>query len=140
MAARIRQKFREDGYSWFAVEQKLSGDFLGFAGLNSVSFRAHFTPAVEIGWRLARSAWGLGYATEAASAALQYGILELGLEEIVSFTVSDNHRSRRVMEKLGMVHCPEDNFEHPSLPEGDPLRLHVFYRLRKDQWDRSSRL
>ena len=91
---------------------------------------AHFTPCVEIGWRLAFEPWNNGYATEAARAAVAIGFDTLRLDEIVSFTVPANHRSRRVMERLGMSHSAEDDFEHPVLPVGHPLRQHVLYRLR----------
>ena len=86
-------------------------------------------PCVEVGWRLAVAHWGRGYATEGARAALDYGFDQVGLREIVSFTTVGNHRSRRVMERLGMHRAPEEDFMHPSLPEGHPLRPHVLYRL-----------
>jgi len=92
------------------------------------SFEAHFTPCVEIGWRLAREYWGRGYATEAARAALDFGFSRLGLEEIVSFTVPANLRSRSVMERLEMTHSPDDDFENPRIPQGHVLRHHVLYR------------
>jgi ribosomal-protein-alanine N-acetyltransferase len=92
-------------------------------------FEAHFTPAVEVGWRLAPAHWGHGYATEAARAAVDYGFVAHELEEIVAFTVPANFRSRRVMERLGMTHDPADDFDHPGIPAGDPLRRHVLYRL-----------
>ena len=88
-------------------------------------------PAVEIGWRLAAEHWGHGYATEAARAVLAFGFERLGLPEIVSFTTTANVRSRRVMEKLGMRHSPDDDFMHPLIPDGHPLRPHVLYRLRE---------
>jgi RimJ/RimL family protein N-acetyltransferase len=86
-------------------------------------------PCVEIGWRLAREAWGQGFATEGARAAVAFGFNELGLQEILSYTVPDNVRSRRVMERLGMKHDPARDFDHPLLAEGHPLRKHVMYRL-----------
>jgi ribosomal-protein-alanine N-acetyltransferase len=88
---------------------------------------------VEVGWRLSREHWGKGYATEAASKALAHGFGALGLAEIVSFTAVTNQRSRRVMEKLGMTHDPNDDFEHPALPPGHPLRRHVLYRIRREE-------
>jgi ribosomal-protein-alanine N-acetyltransferase len=102
----------------------------GFIGLSSPGFEAHFTPCVEIGWRLARCAWGKGYATEGARLALAHGFDELRLPEIVSFTTVANLRSRRVMERLGMQHNPAEDFNHPRLP-GHPLERHVLYRLRR---------
>jgi len=95
-----------------------------------VRFQAHFTPAVEVGWRLARGHWGRGYATEGARAALEYAFGVLGLQEVVSFTAGANERSRRVMERLGMSRDAADDFEHPLLPPG-PLRRHVLYRLAR---------
>jgi RimJ/RimL family protein N-acetyltransferase len=109
-------------------------DFIGFVGLSVPSFQAPFTPCVEIGWRLAHEHWGRGYATEAARAALAFGFRDLALEEIVSFTVPMNRRSRRVMERLGMTRSAADDFEHPALPEGHALRPHVLYRLRRGDW------
>jgi ribosomal-protein-alanine N-acetyltransferase len=124
------------GFGLWAVERTSDRTFLGFTGLSRPSFEAHFTPAVEVGWRLARHAWGHGYATEAARAAVAFGFQTVGLEEIVSFTVPDNERSRRVMERLGMTRDPTDDFDHPKLPERHPLRRHVLYRLRRADWER----
>ena len=102
--------------------------FIGFVGLAEPQFDAHFTPAVEIGWRLARPAWGHGYATEAARAVIRFAFGELGVRELVSFTFVENRRSRRVMQRLGMTHDPTDDFDHPMLA-GHPLQRHVLYRL-----------
>ena len=124
----------ENGFGLWALERVEDGAFLGFTGLSRPSFEAHFTPAVEVGWRLARHAWGHGLATEAARAALTFGFETLGLEEIVSFTVPANVRSRAVMDRLGMDHDPADDFDHPKLPGGHPLRRHVLYRLRRPAW------
>ncbi len=129
-AARIREHFAAHGYGLWAVEVPGVADFIGFVGLAVVSrFQAHFTPCVEIGWRLAREHWGRGYATEAARAALDHGFRDLAQKEIVSFTVPANLRSRAVMERIGMTRSPDDDFEHPLLPEGHPLRRHVLYRI-----------
>jgi RimJ/RimL family protein N-acetyltransferase len=97
--------------------------------LNEVDFEEHFTPAVEVGWRLRRDQWSNGYATEAARAAVAFAFDELALEEIVSMTTAANELSRRVMERLGMSHDAADDFDHPRIPTG-PLRRHVLYRLR----------
>lgn len=113
----------------FAVEVEETGDFIGFVGLAVPAFTAAFTPCVEIGWRLARTAWGRGYATEAGRAVLEHGFTTLGLDEIVSFTTRANLRSRAVMERLGMTRDPAEDFDHPALEPGDPLRTHVLYRL-----------
>jgi len=128
-AERIHRQIELEGWGLWAVEVVDAAPFIGFVGLARPSFDAHFTPAVEVGWRLARNHWGRGYATEAARAALAYGFDELDLDEIVSFTSQLNEPSWRVMERLGMSHDPADDFEHPRLPEGHPLRLHVLYRL-----------
>jgi RimJ/RimL family protein N-acetyltransferase len=128
---RERQLIDERGWGIWAVEVPGEHVFVGFVGLAEPRFEAHFMPAVEVGWRLAREHWGRGYATEAARAALAFGFETIGLEEIVSFTTVANERSRRVMERLGMTHDPTDDFEHPSLPPGDPIRPHVLYRIRR---------
>jgi RimJ/RimL family protein N-acetyltransferase len=119
----------EHGFGLWAIEVPEVAPFIGFAGLAVPQFRAHFTPCVEIGWRLAFEYWGHGYATEAARLALGYAFGTLALSEVVSFTAATNHRSRSVMERLGMRHDPVDDFDYPSLPENHPLRRHVLYRL-----------
>jgi RimJ/RimL family protein N-acetyltransferase len=134
LAQRIATALARDGFGFYAVEVKSTGDFVGFVGLFRPSFEAHFTPAVEIGWRLGRSAWGKGYATEAARACLAHGFSRLGFSEIVSFTAQGNQRSVAVMERLGMSHSPEDDFDHPALPDGSPLRRHLLYRLSAENW------
>jgi ribosomal-protein-alanine N-acetyltransferase len=137
--ARIEAGFDEYGFGLWALELAGTGEFIGFTGLSVPRFAAHFTPAVEIGWRLARSAWGHGYATEAARGALTNGFTDHGLAEIVSFTTTMNTRSRAVMARLGMSHDPREDFDHPTIAEGSPLRRHVLYRLTAGQWsaDRS---
>ncbi len=130
-AEKIHDHFEEKGYGLYAVEIKNTGEFIGFTGLSVPGFDAHFMPTVEVGWRLSYNHWGNGYATEAARTILSYGFDHLGLKEIVSFTVPDNIRSRRVMEKIGMQHNPEDDFNHPKLPDGHPLQKHVLYRIKK---------
>jgi ribosomal-protein-alanine N-acetyltransferase len=134
-AARIRAHFDRHGFGLWAVEVRGGAPFVGAVGLAVPRFDAHFTPCVEIGWRLAHEHWGRGYATEAADAALHYGFTAIGLKEIVSFTTVGNERSRRVMEKLGMTHSPADDFDHPMLPEGHRLRRHVLYRMRRSEFD-----
>lgn len=126
----IRGKFETNGWGFWAASLIEDGKFIGFIGLNNVRFTANFTPAVEIGWRLAYEYWGKGYATEGASAALKYAFEKLGLNEIVSFTAINNMRSRHVMEKIGMYHDEKSDFDHPRLPEGHPLRRHALYRIR----------
>jgi RimJ/RimL family protein N-acetyltransferase len=129
LAARIRRAMDELGFGLWAVEVKGGAPFVGFVGLAVPTFDAPFMPAVEIGWRLARDAWGRGYATEAAAAALDAGFTRFDLREVVSFTVPANVRSRRVMDRIGMR--LEGEFDHPRLPEGHALRRHVLYRARR---------
>lgn len=119
------------------LEVPSQAPFIGFIGLAVPAFEVSFTPCVEIGWRLARPWWGQGLATEGAQAALAYGFEHLKLPEIVSFTVPGNRSSRRVMEKLGM-HYTED-FEHPRIEAGHPLRRHVLYRLTCVEWSSNQR-
>jgi RimJ/RimL family protein N-acetyltransferase len=131
VAARIREHFDRHGFGLWAVEASSVTDFVGFVGLSVPTFQAHFTPCVEIGWRLAHEHWGRGYASEAARAALDFAFGELALDQVVSFTVPANVRSRRVMERLGLTHSPAEDFEHPSLEIGHPLRRHVLYRMSR---------
>ena len=138
IVGRVRAHFDQHGFGWWAAELKETGAFIGFIGLSHIGFEANFTPAVEVGWRLASAHWGNGYATEGARAALEAGFAQLGLSEIVSITVPANVRSRRVMERIGMTHDPADDFDHPALAEDDPLRRHVLYRIGQDQWRQSS--
>jgi RimJ/RimL family protein N-acetyltransferase len=128
LADRIEQHIATRGFGLWALEIPNLVSFAGYVGLAVPRFEARFTPCVEIGWRLAHAFWGNGYATEAAKAAMTFGFDELRLDEIVSFTVPNNTRSRRVMEKLDMTHDPRDDFDHPVLPEGHSLRRHVLYR------------
>lgn len=134
MVDRIQGRWAEGRPSLWAVEVPGVAPFIGFVGLLEPSFEAHFTPCVEVGWRLAAAHWGRGYAPEAALASLGHGFDALGLAEVVSFTVPDNTGSRRVMEKIGMGRDPADDFDHPSLPVGDPHRRHVLYRLTAAEW------
>ena len=125
----IQKHFSEHGFGLWAIEVPGVARFIGFAGLAVPRFSAHFTPCVEVGWRLAFEHWGQGYATEAARLVLGYGFGAAALPEVVSFTSATNHRSRAVMERLGMRRDPADDFDYPTLPEGHPLRPHVLYRL-----------
>jgi RimJ/RimL family protein N-acetyltransferase len=131
VADRIEAHFDKHGFGRWSVEIPDVAPFAGFVGLSIPQFEAHFTPCVEVGWRLAAEFWGRGYATEAARAVLAFGFETLKLDEIVSFTVPANVRSRRVMERIGMTHNPADDFDHPSLPEGHPLPRHVLYRIAR---------
>jgi RimJ/RimL family protein N-acetyltransferase len=130
MADRIEESIDTRGFGFWAVEIPQVTSFAGFIGVTSPRFEAHFTPCIEIGWRLAQPFWNQGYATEGALAALDHGFRTLGVQEIVAFTVPTNVASRRVMEKIGMTWNPSDDFDHPGIPTGHPLRRHVLYRKR----------
>ena len=125
---RIEAHFDEHGYGLWALEDETG--FIGFTGLNWATFEADFTPALEVGWRLAGPAWGKGYATEAATAALQRGFESV--DSIVSFTAVVNERSWRVMERIGMRR--DGAFDHPRVPEGHPVRPHLLYRADRQTW------
>ena len=131
--------FEEHGYGLWALELNLTKNFIGFTGLSTPGFEAAFTPAVEVGWRLFPKYWDSGYATEASREAIRFGFEVAGLEQIVSFTVPANRRSCRVMERIGMTHDPEDDFDHPSLENGSPLKRQVLYKMTVDRWRESNR-
>jgi ribosomal-protein-alanine N-acetyltransferase len=126
----IESHFDNRGFGLFATELKAEQKLIGFIGLHVASFQAHFTPCVEIGWRIAAPYWGKGLATEGSREVIRYAFEWLRLESLVSFTVPENVASRRLMEKLGMTHDPAEDFDHPKLPEGHRLRRHVLYRLK----------
>jgi RimJ/RimL family protein N-acetyltransferase len=130
MIDRIESTFDEEGLGLWAVEIPGDASFIGYVGLWPALFPAPFTPAVEVGWRIGRRYWNCGYATEAATAAVADGFARVGLAEIVSFTAVINHRSRRVMERLGMTHDSEEDFDHPNVEVGHQLRRQVLYRLK----------
>ena len=127
MVERIEAHFERHGFGLWAVEVLAEVPFIGFVGLAVPSFDAHFTPCVEVGWRIAHEYWGRGLATEAARACVSFAFDNAGLHEIVSITVPENIRSRRVMERIGMTRDPADDFDHPMLADH---RRHVLYRLR----------
>ena len=131
---RIIEHQRINEYSLFALHLKESDAFVGWCGLMKVPFSAHFSPAVEIGWRLNKIFWGKGLAPEAAKSVLRFGFLELGLSEIVSFTAELNQPFIRVMQKIWMKCNPEDTFDHPKLPVNHPLQRHILYRSQKTDW------
>jgi RimJ/RimL family protein N-acetyltransferase len=122
-------QFEKMGYTLWAVEEKEMGKLMGFIGLNSPEWKSHFTPCVEIGWRLGSPYWNKGFATEGAKAVLEYGFNQLGLSEIVSFTVPENIASLRVMEKIGMKR--DGDFSHPKLPLDHKLSKHVLYKINR---------
>lgn len=130
---RINEHFCKHDFGLYGAELRDDESFIGFVGLSVPTFEASFRPCVEIGWRLSAEHWGRGLATEGALAVVKYAFGELGLDEIVSFTVPENIRSRRVMAKIGMTHDASEDFDHPNLSEGHPLRRHVLYRLRRPE-------
>ena len=134
LAGKLQSRLERQGYGLWALEAPDGTPFIGCVGLNRPDWEAPFTPCLEIGWRLARAHWGKGYAAEAARAALDFAFGGLNLEEVVAFTVPGNLRSLRVMEKIGMVRDKDGDFDHPKIAEGDPLRRHVLYRIRKGQF------
>ncbi|MEU8780368.1 GNAT family N-acetyltransferase [Streptomyces sp. NPDC048637] len=125
--ARFQADLARRGWGWWALEVRATGEFIGFTGLDPVADDMPFT-GVEAGWRLARSAWGHGYATEAGEAALAFGFTTLGLPEILAVTTATNLRSQAVMRRLGMTRNPADDFDDPDVPDG-PLRRSVLYRI-----------
>lgn len=124
----------EHGVCFWAAETTGTREFVGSIGLYHVGYQAHFTPAVELGWRIARPFWGQGHAPEAAAASLRHGFDTLHLPQLVANACVANTKSRRVMQKLGMTHNPADDFDHPRFPEHDPMRRQVLYRITHDAW------
>lgn len=125
--------FARDGCCLFATELRETSDFIGYIGLQRMSFAlaSVTSPTFEIGWRLTPEIWGQGLATEGARAVLRFAFEEQHLSEVVAITVPANLPSRRVMEKLGMTHNPEDMFDHPKIPAGHPLQRHILYRISR---------
>ncbi|RDI16871.1 RimJ/RimL family protein N-acetyltransferase [Pseudacidovorax intermedius] len=140
MAQRCQALIDAQGWGFWAVELAgagADGPFIGLCGMNRPAWPLPFAPCVEIGWRLARPWWGQGLAAEAAALALDVGFAELGLDEIVAFTAVDNRRSRALMERLGMARDEAEDFDHPAVPDGHPLKRHVLYRLPRRDWTRT---
>jgi len=131
-AAHFQAQLEERGFGFWAVEVQSTGEFIGFTGLDQVDEGLPFT-GIEIGWRLARSAWGHGFATEAALASLAFGFETLALPEIVAVTTATNLRSQAVMRRIGMVHNPADDFDDPD--QQGSLRRNVVYRIRRQAAD-----
>jgi RimJ/RimL family protein N-acetyltransferase len=134
MVDRLAADLDERGFGLWALEVLETGQFIGFTGLSVPSFEAHFTPAVEVGWRLSKDAWGNGYASEAARASLAHAFGPAGLDEVVSFTATTNKSSQRVMQRIGMSHDDADDFDHPRVEPGHRLERHVLYRITRSQW------
>ena len=133
MANTCKSLIAEQGWGFWALEEKNTGRFIGFTGLHIPKHELPFSPCVEIGWRLAPEYWGKGLVTEAAQAALNIAFRKLGLDEVVSFTAKANIRSAAVMERLGMIR-QASNFEHPALPKGHELSEHIWYKIERGQY------
>ncbi len=131
---KIKSSFKIHGFGFYTCELKDTKEFVGSVGLSVPDFNAHFTPCVEIGWRIAKKFWGQGLAVEAARKCFEIGFTQLNLNEIVAFTSSNNHKSERIMQKLGMTHNVNDDFHHPKLAKEHPLSFHVLYRITKENW------
>ncbi|MCK7615982.1 GNAT family N-acetyltransferase [Roseibium sediminicola] len=140
LISKSMDKLDAEGFCLLPVEIRETGEFIGFVGLNSSNpdMPAPFDPSVEIGWRLKQSAWGKGYASEAARAWLRFGFETVGLEEIVSFTIPDNLPSQKVMKRIGMARDLAGDFRHPAIPEDHPCSMHVLYRLSKADWKKQT--
>ena len=136
----LSENIAKYGYGFWAVSILDTDEFIGFIGIQDVPFECHFTPAVEIGWRLAHEYWGKGYATEGAKAVLRYAFQELHIPEIVAFTSVHNRSSRNVMQKIGMHHDVKDDFDHPRVEDGHWLKRHVLYRLTQVEWENTRAL
>ena len=136
---RMEAHFGACGFGFWALEERATGAFAGFLGLNRPAFDPPGGPCVEIGWRLVRSRWGKGYATEAARAVLAHAFGTLDLDEVAAFTVPANARSLEVMQRLGMTADPDGDFDHPWIAPGHPLRRHVTRRMTRARWRASGR-
>ena len=134
---RLQAAEARNGFTFPVVERRTAPGFIGFVGLSRAEFPAAFTPAVEIGWRLARPHWGQGYAKEAARAALKFGFERLDLDEIVSFTAIVNTPSQAVMRGIGMTRDQQGDFRHPNTPPGSTLTPHALYRITRQAWARA---
>jgi len=137
MATEIQRRINKNGWGFWAVEEKKSQMFIGFVGLNQPTYKLPFNPCIEVGWRLSKKFWGLGYATEAAKSALGYAFDILLLNKVVAFTPVSNKRSRAVMGRLGMIDSRK-NFSHPQVPVNSKLKEHVLYKITREQWQSSN--
>ena len=133
-ARAIAAVIEDQGWGLWALERRDTGEFIGFTGLQVPRHELPVNPCVEVGWRLARSAWGQGFATEAGRASLAHAFGPLELDEVVSMTVVTNLPSRRVMERLGLTRDEQADFDHPAVSAGHPLQRHVLYRIGAEQW------
>lgn len=136
---KVKFNFNKYGYSLYAIIRKDTSEFIGFIGLLMADFQAHFTPAIEISWRLSAKHWGQGFATEGAKAVLEYAFIKLNVTEVVSFTAQSNIRSINIMKKIGLNHNQSDDFNHPKLDSTSPLKHHVLFRISRDEYLRLNR-
>lgn len=134
LAEKIQREFAERGYGFWAVEVPHVAPFIGYIGLNYWNLEMPFAPCIDVGWRVSSHYWGQGYATEGAKAAIRYGFEHFSFAEIVSMATANNLRSHRVMQRLGMITDPLEDFHHPKLPQDHPLSKRVLYRLSYQQW------
>lgn len=134
MVERVKNRYAEDGFCFWAADEKATGNFIGFIGLGRPSFEAKFMPCVEIGWRLAPQYWGKGYAPEGAEEVVRDAFERFNLDEIVAFTAALNSKSIRVMEKISMRRDQDNDFLHPALEDGHHLKPHVLYRISQKEW------
>ncbi len=129
MVDRIAAMMADQGFGFWAVEQRETRQFIGFCGLNRVNFPCPVAGEIEIGWRLARAAWGQGLAREAAQACLAWGFGQ-AMARIVSFTVPANTRSWGLMQRIGLQRRADLDFDHPRIADGSPLKRHIVYEVR----------
>ena len=132
----IREIVAEEGFDFLVLALKQSGEPIGFSGLSKPNLE-QFLPkdTIEIGWRLSARHWRHGYASEAGTALLRHGFEILGLAEIVSLAVHNNHRALAVMQGIGMQADPSGDFDHPDIPDTHPhLKRHALYRLTATEW------
>lgn len=129
MIERMKAAYDKDGFSFMACDRKDTGEFIGFVGCR-MSFNPVIGDGVEIGWRLSKKNWGFGFAPEAARAVIEYAFLKIKTNEVFAITTVENWKSRKVMEKIGMSYEPNNDFDHPQVPDGSPLKRHVFYRIK----------
>ena len=145
MAVRMCTHWAQRGFGVWALELRgddgqrgARGPLIGLCGIVVPRYETKFSPFVEIIWRLATAHWGKGLVIEAARAALEDGFTEHDFPDVVATTVQQNQRSWRVMERLGMRRSPQDDFDHPLVPEANPLRPHIVYRISCDAWRRGA--
>ena len=126
---RLLKHYNKHGYNYFATEILNSGEFIGFIGLAYQNYKTEFTPATDIGWRLKKSAWNKGYATEGAKRCLKFAFMDLNIEKVISTCSQNNIKSENVMKKIGMIKKGE--FNHPKLKNHPSIEKYVCYEIKK---------